>query len=125
MAAIKKKPPRERIIMMSKHANAMPKGRPKNKITYELLNSLDIPDGGSVAIYDRLSRRALFYRNNGGRYTQVLARDKRGTPIMHRDDDMIMSLDFDGTVIPGDPFHAFISESEKRRRVQERSIIQI
>jgi len=111
------------MTIMPNNVTTISKGKPKNAISIELLKSLDVPNGKSVAIYDRLSRKALFYRNDNGRFIKVLVRDKRGALIMHRDDDMIISLDFNGAVIPGDPFHAFISESENLRRVRERSCI--
>lgn len=106
---------------MSKKSNAVPipKKKRKNIVTNELLQSLDVPNGGSVAIYDRLSRQARFYRHNNGQFTHFLTRDKRGKLIVHRDNDMIVSLNYDGTLIYGDPYHVFISESEYRRLSQE------
>lgn len=80
-------------------------------INNSILRSLNIPVGVNVVIYDRLGRRALFYRNIGERYQRVLVRDKRGQLIRYRDDDMVFSMDFDGRITAGDTFGVFISEN--------------
>lgn len=87
---------------------------PGHTINNTILRSLNIPAGGNAVIYDRLGRRALFYRNNGERYQRVLVRDKRGELIRYRDDDMVFSMDFDGRITAGDTFGVFISESAAR-----------
>lgn len=81
-----------------------------NEVNFAALGNFDIPDGGSVAVYDRKGRRALFYRNNHGRFHRTLIRAKRNSPIKVREDDVLITLDTDGVMVKGDLYNVFMAE---------------
>ena len=76
-------------------------------ITSAMLDVANINPGENVVLYDKRTRRAYFFKRTTTGYTLVLVRDKRSKPITVRDNDALLSVDFDGSVAVGDAFGVF------------------
>lgn len=79
----------------------------RHMITTEMLDKLQPSVGDCVVIYDRHRKKALFFRKKENGYHLTLTRDRHGHPVRVRKDDILASMDYDGTIIPGDAYNAF------------------
>lgn len=84
----------------------------RNKVTTKMLDEQNVEIGGNIVVYDRASRKVLFYRRTEPGYRLILALDKRGKPITIRANDVVLSIDRDGTVIPGDAYGVFTVDEQ-------------
>lgn len=81
-----------------------------NVVDMQTLKDYNVPEGYGVVVYDKKGRRAMFYAQRNGQFRLTLVREKRKAPILVRDNDFLVSMDTDGTMLKGDIYGVFAIE---------------
>lgn len=78
-----------------------------HRVTRDKLDAFPIPVGSSLVLYDRRTRKALFFTKNQTSYTLKNTYNKRRRQIQVRRTDYLLTMDFDGSIFPGDTANVF------------------
>lgn len=80
----------------------------KTRVAPEKLDEFMIPDGSDLVVYIRFTRKAVFFhKSSKGHYSLKHTYNKRSKKIQIRKSDYALTMDFDGTITPGDPLQVF------------------
>lgn len=86
----------------------MPKKDFVTRVSIAQLDEFAIPDNSDLVVFIRAKRMAVFFhKKTKGVYTMKHTYNKRGRKIQILKSDYALTMDFDGTVTPGDPLQVF------------------